>query len=188
MHVRQLPIHSIACPCFRACSRSRFFWEGSCCYSLRAFLLRLWKNRESNLSKIVWTESCEWSCMSRSACGAVHARSSDECLEMEWPPVFLGECAQFVLQQQQRIDLWTCGSMACLISCARVCSVWVEMKAWHDRVCAGWWYFVLASVRRIRLTWKQASDCVYYLLGRDGVFECSSPAAWLSSPSAVVLA
>ena len=118
---------------------------------------RLWKNRESNLSKIVWTESCEWSCMSRSACGAVHARSSDECLECEWPPVFLGECAQFALQQQQRIDLWTCGSMACLISCARVCSVWVEMKAWHDRICAGWW-FVRTAFRTPNSTHLETSQ------------------------------
>jgi hypothetical protein len=96
-------------------------------------LVQLWKNRESNLSKVVWAESCEWSCMSRAACGAVHARSSDECLECEWSPVF--PCRVRALQRtciSGRVE-----SVTCLISCARVCSAWVEMKAWHDRICAG---------------------------------------------------
>jgi hypothetical protein len=66
--------------------------------------MKLRKNRESNLSKIVWAESCEWSCMSRSACGAVHARSSDECLECEWSPVFPWR-VRALLQR----DLWACG-------------------------------------------------------------------------------
>ena len=73
---------------------------------------KLWKNRESNLSKIVWAESCEWSCMSRAACGAVHARSSDECLECEWSPVFPWRVRALLLSNNwwhSARDLWACG-------------------------------------------------------------------------------